>query len=521
MNKKCFLLMKVQLSGQFKRKEKNRGSMLVFAAYVFLGLVVAAYSFLVAFGLGAMELSHVIPGYALAITSLITLFFTTIKANGILFAYRDYDLLMSLPIKTGTVIASRFLTMYVMNVLFTAAVMLPMGVGYVIWAGPGIEFYPIWLIGILTAPLIPTTIATVLGSLIILFTSRFRHANILTTILTMALVCGIMALSFGMGNVEEENIAVSTLAQMGEMLSRTIHKIYPPAILFDSAVVSQNLPAFLAFVGTSAAWYLIFIKLVSLKYKSMNTGLMTWHTRADYKVGVLKTSSPVMAVCKKEAKRFFGCPAYATNMGMGVVLMLLFGVAVAVMGMEKLEQWIEMPGMAAILVKMLPFMIAMLQCMSCTSCVSLSLEGKSLWILKSLPLEKKTIYQGKLLFNLLLTIPAGLLVSFMIAVRIPMDWGTRLLLFCVPVVYTVFISVLGIYFNIKMPKYDWTNETVVVKQSASSMAGIFGGMLNALIPLFLMLVLRGVFAELFAAVLVVLEGALAFVLYRHVCTLDF
>lgn len=253
----------------------------------------------------------------------------------------------------------------------------------------------------------------------------------------------------------------------------------------------------------------------------MNTGLMTWHTRADYKVGVLKTSSPVMAVCKKEAKRFFGCPAYATNMGMGVVLMLLFGVAVAVMGMEKLEQWIEMPGMAAILVKMLPFMIAMLQCMSCTSCVSLSLEGKSLWILKSLPLEKKTIYQGKLLFNLLLTIPAGLLVSFMIAVRIPMDWGTRLLLFCVPVVYTVFISVLGIYFNIKMPKYDWTNETVVVKQSASSMAGIFGGMLNALIPLFLMLVLRGVFAELFAAVLVVLEGALAFVLYRHVCTLDF
>ena len=98
---------------------------------------------------------------------------------------------------------------------------------------------------------------------------------------------------------------------------------------------------------------------------------------------------------------------------------------------------------------------------------------------------------------------------------------SELLLFCVPVVYTVFISVLGIYFNIKMPKYDWTNETVVVKQSASSMAGIFGGMLNALIPLFLMLVLRGVFAELFAAVLVVLEGALAFVLYRHVCTLDF
>ena len=520
MKNKCFLLMKVQLLGQFKGREKNRASLLVLAAYIFVGLVVAAYSFLLAFGLGALELTDMIPGYALMLTSLITLFFTTLKANGVLFAYKDYDLLMSLPVKTETVIASRFMTMYVMNLLFMMVVMLPMGAGYVIWARPGIGFYPVWILGMLAAPLIPTTIATVIGAFIILITSRFRHANVLATVLTIGFTCGILALTTGLSGVDEEAMAAADFGQIGSMMLGVIHRIYPPTVLFERAVVSSDWLAFLAFAGISVVWYLIFQKAVSLKYKSMNTGLMTWHTRGDYKLGTLKASSPAAAICKKEAKRFFGCPVYAANMGIGIVMMLVFGVMLGVMGPEKLAQWLSLPGMEGVLAKLLPYMIAMLQCMSCTTCVSLSLEGKNLWILKSLPLEKKTIYQGKILFNLLLTVPAGLLVSLIAAVRFPMDFGMRLLLFLIPMVYAVFTSVLGMYFNIKMPKYDWSSETAVVKQSASSMAGIFTGLLNALIPLLLMLMLRGIFAEIFAFVLVVLEGVLAYFLYRHICTLE-
>lgn len=520
MKNKCFLLMKVQLLGQMKGREKSRGSLVVLAAYIFVGLVFAAYSFLLAFGLGALGLSAMIPGYALMITSLVNLFFTTLKANGVLFAYKDYDLLMSLPVKTGTVIASRFLTMYVMNLLFTMVVMLPMGAGYVIWERPGVGFYAVWLLGMAAAPLIPTTVATVIGAVIILVTSRFRHANILTTILTIGLTCGLLAFSLGVGGVDEEALAAADISRLGTVMLSAIHKMYPPSVLFERAAVSRDWLAFAAFLGISLVWYLIFLKAVSLKYKSLNTGLMTWHTRGDYRLGTLKASSPAAAICKKEARRFFGCPVYATNMGIGVVLLLIFGSALGVMEPEKLAQWLDIPGMESVLTKLLPYMIAMLQCMSCTTCVSLSLEGKNLWILKSLPLEKKMVYQGKILFNLLLTVPAGLLVSLIAAVRFPMGMGARLLLFLVPAVYAVFTSVLGMYFNIKMPKYDWNSEASVVKQSASSMAGIFSGMLNALIPMFLMMALRGAAAEIFAFALVILEGALAYFLYRHVCTLE-
>jgi len=521
MKSKWLLLMKVQLLGQFKGREKNRGTLMLLAAWLFVGIVAAAYSFLLAFGLGAMGLADMIPGYALMLTSLITLFFTTLKANGVLFAYRDYDLLMALPVRTETVIASRFLTMYVMNLLFMMVVMLPMGAGYVIWARPGICFYPIWLLGMAAAPLIPTTIATVIGALIILISSRFRHANLLTTLLTIGFTCGIVAFSMGVGGVDEEALVIEDISRLGSVMLAAIHKIYPPAMLFERAAISCDWAALLLFAGISVVWYLIFLKAVSLKYKSMNTGLMTWHARGDYKLGTLKSSGPVAAICKKEAKRFFGCPVYAVNMGIGIVMMLIFGIMFVVMGPEKVAEWMNMPGMEKIVIRLLPYMIAMLQCMSCTTSVSLSLEGKSLWILKSLPLEKKTVYQGKILFNLLLTVPAGLLISLLIALRFPMDPGMRLLLFLVPAVYAAFTSVLGMYFNIKMPKYDWSSEASVVKQSASSMAGIFTGLLNALIPLAAVLMLPGIAAEVFAFVLVFLEGVLAYFLFRHVCTLEF
>ena len=48
----------------------------------------------------------------------------------------------------------------------------------------------------------------------------------------------------------------------------------------------------------------------------------------------------------------------------------------------------------------LPLILGALIMMTCTTSVSLSLEGKNLWILKSLPITKEEIYKGKMLFKM-------------------------------------------------------------------------------------------------------------------------
>ena len=76
--------------------------------------------------------------------------------------------------------------------------------------------------------------------------------------------------------------------------------------------------------------------------------------------------------CIKELKRFFSSTVYVINSGMGVVMAIAFSLAIVVVGPSQL---IAYPGIESILQKIAPFTIALIS-MTCTTCVSLSLEGK-------------------------------------------------------------------------------------------------------------------------------------------------
>lgn len=114
---KCWLLFKTQMKNEFGRSLKSKGRKITSFAVGLVILMIAFYAYMLAYGLGSMGMEEVIPSYGVAITGLITLFFTALKTNGVLFAYKEYDMMMSFPVKTSTVIASRFLTMYVLNLL--------------------------------------------------------------------------------------------------------------------------------------------------------------------------------------------------------------------------------------------------------------------------------------------------------------------------------------------------------------------------------------------------------------------
>ncbi|MDO5425526.1 MAG: hypothetical protein Q4F41_17580 [Eubacteriales bacterium] len=486
MKNNCMRLVKIQLSGMVKGKEWSAKQMLVVGAYVLVAVMVAAYSFLLAYGFGKAGMISLVPGYGFAITGLITVFFTALKANGVLFAYRDYEMLMALPIRTSVIITSRFLTMYLLNLAFTALVMLPMGIGYGMEAGVSLPAAVIWIAGMLVAPLIPTTIATFIGLAIIWFSSRFRFANAVTTIVSFVLVIGILAGSFGLGQMEDQGqLTAAQMVNLGEVIAEQIHRIYPPSALFDTAVNAGSLWALFLLAAISLVWYGVFLALISWKYRKLNTALMTTHARGNYQVTELRQirqSSPVRAICKKELKRFFTCPIYTMNMGMGVVMALVVSAACMVLGVEGLERMVGMTGVKELIAWAAPFFVAGILGMTCTTSVSLSLEGKNLWILQSLPLAPEEVYKGKIAMNLVLTVPAAVVCAVFLAVGIRGNAVQSLLLFVVPVAYCGFHAVMGMWINLKLPNYRWTSETAVVKQSMAAFCGIFLPMVNVAVP---------------------------------------
>ena len=199
MTNNLLSLLKTEFLNRFRlgtiRNERNKKVKYRYIAmgvlYIFLAIVLAGYCFGISYGYSYLGMSYVVPGYALMITSIVILFFTFLKTNGILFSTRDYDMLTAFPIKTRTIIASKFLSMYINNLAFAVVVMVPMAVGYEMWNGFNAGTVAFWFLGILFAPLLPMTIAAAVGMAILAIGAGFKHKAAVQLIATVILFFGL------------------------------------------------------------------------------------------------------------------------------------------------------------------------------------------------------------------------------------------------------------------------------------------------------------------------------------------
>ncbi|WP_459503520.1 putative ABC transporter permease subunit [Bacillus sp. C1] len=517
MRSNALALLKIRLITQLglntfkyeKDKKKKQNKVLISASIVLVAVMLMLYCGSSAYGLIQLGIGEVIPVYAFVISSILVLFFTMFKANGEIFAFKDYDFVMSLPIPVSTIIASRFLYLYVLNTVLSIIIMLPMGIVYSIYEKPSASFYLMWFITLFIVSFIPTTIAAVFGAGITAIASKFRYANRITTILSLIAIVIFGYFMFKQGNTK---YSFEDLEGIGTVVSEGVAKVYPLAPIFQKAIVEANIGAFILFVGISIIWYYLFVKLLSLKYKQINTGISTYHMRSDYKIDRMKKETVLITLYKKEWKRFFSSTVYVINIGMGVIMAVIFSLVVVIVGPH---QFIGYPGIETILPKIAPFVIAAMISMTCTTCVSLSLEGKNVWIIKSLPLTPKMIYDSKILMNLSLSVPTSIISAILLIIGLKTDMGTSILIVITPVVYSFFSAVWGIFVNNRFGYYDWMSETQVVKQSVGSVLGMFGGMIIAVIPA--LLIGTAVIANyrMFTFVVVVLISIMTIVLYNN------
>ncbi len=527
MRSSIWILLRAQLLNQlrlndfkYETDKRKKTRTIAFAVSMgFVAILVVSYSFGIGYGLGSLGLADAIPGCAFAIASLMVLFFTLFKVNGTIFAFKGYDMLMALPVPTSAVITSRFLLLYGMNALFSLGIMLPMGIAYCLWVQPQALFYVMWTISIFVTPFIPMTIATVLGTLVSAISSKSRHTNVVGIVLSFVLLFGFMGASLSTGTLSSSQMSVEQLASLGSTISQKMDQAYPLTGLFENAIRSYDLAAFLAFLTIPVVWYLLFVKIVSIRYKAINTGLTTQHAASDYKLQRLQVNSPFGALYRKELRRFFSSNSYVLNMGFGAVFLLVASIACFIIGIDRLEQLMGMPNMRETAIGVAPFAIAAILGMSCTTCVSISLEGKNLWILQSSPLKPATIYRSKMAVNMTILVPIALLSSLFISLCLTADFLSAVWIFVIPLAYVGLTAVWGIFVNLSVPDFSWESEVTVIKQSMAAMAGIFGGLLFGLIPIGTLLLLNGVDRNLLALIVAMVVMGLTVALYKKVCTI--
>ncbi|HBY72672.1 MAG TPA: hypothetical protein DEG06_10575 [Lachnospiraceae bacterium] len=494
-----------------KSKAAGYGGLSIFI--ILMSFVSFVYCMMIAGGLKMFGSLELLPPLMMAVTSLVSLMTTVFKVKGTIFGFRDYDLVMSLPVSTRGIVASRVILLYAVNLVFAAIIMIPAMLVYGVMACPGILFFINSIVSLFFIPLVPIILASILGMVIAYAASRFRHTNLLNILFSVLIIIGIMVFSLGMGDSGQE------LVDFSRTMTRKVNTMYPLAGLYTNAVIQSDMVSLLGFIGISLLAFVLYSLLVGKCFKWMNSKMLTGASRTKFVMGDLKAQSPFHALYDKELKRFFATPVYVLNTGFGVILLTIGAIVLIFLksplaGLFHLKFDMEMlasPQLGSVFGGYGPLMVSFFICMSSTTMASISLEGKNLWILKSLPVSAKTIFHAKMAVNLTILAPVMLdIILISMVLQIPFRQGIILLL--TAVVCSVFVSVFGLLINLRFPNFNWTSETIAVKQSAASMVCVFSGM--GIVAVQFLLLFLGPNMTLTYLALIGIMGIADIILYR-------
>jgi len=487
-------------------------SIVILISVVMVGVVSFGYSFMMALTFEQIGRMDLLLAIMMAVASVIGFFTTIYKASGVLFSFKDYDLVMSLPIKTSHVVASRVLQLYVLNLFFTLMVMLPAGVVYAIKVNPGVFYYLMYLTTLLFIPLIPIIAATIIGSLISWISSRFKGSQVISLILTFAVILAVMFGSFRM------NGSVQVLSDMGTQLADMIFKLYPLTSIYVDAVCSYQMGSFLLFIVISVLAFMLFTMVLGTRFKTIYTGITTSHANSKYQMKPLEAASPFFALYRKELRRYISSSLYVLNTSIGMILLLAMSISLLFISSEKLGQLVEIPQLSTYLSKLAPLVVSMFVTLSCTTSSSISLEGKNLWILKSSPVPKQTILLSKIAVNLTVTIPILMVSYVLLMISLRTGWIESLLLLAIPMIYACYSAMMGVLVNLKFPNLEWTSEVTAIKQSASVIVAMLIGFISLVIPFAFVLLLSHVNGNLILLGIGLIMIAVCSVIFRYIRT---
>lgn len=438
------------------------GGLLVFYSFLYSNIMADAFE--------QINALYLLPGLMMTAASVMTLFATVYKVKGTLFGFRDYEFLMSLPLTTRAIVVSRLFSLYLLNLVLCSLVMLPAGTVYVLRELPPGGFFPVYLAALLFLPMVPVTIGAFVGLLIQLAASHFRYRNAATLIITMMLFTGVMLLSFSMPSF------LNNLQDLGRSVMLSVNRVYPLALLFTDGIRGPDYAKAVGFIAISCGLFAAFALFSGRFFKKINTILNDTPGRREFTLGTIKSSRPQAALYKREMRRYVASTNYVLNTAVGYIMMTMAAIALLVSGREKLAMFTEIPGFSQGIERAAPAVLAFFVLLSCTTASAVSLEGKHLWILKSLPVGVREIFLSKMAVNLSLAVPAILLNATVFAIVFRFGLLQTLMLYVLPLTSALFITAAGLVINLHYPIFDWTTDIKVIKQSAAVMIASLGGL---------------------------------------------
>ena len=463
------------LRGKKKARKGSAGVSLIVLLFVGLGALIAFEAW--SFGFTTKHFAEeagVVPDYTgllfmgLAVGLVLVLFFAMQNITGGSKA-NDADLLLSMPISKIEIITakavSKYLIYFAMNALFSFGFFLM----YLVFSGFSLAVLAAYLIIILLVPALAVGVNYILDYLTTVLFGKFGAASIFRTVFSLAVLCAFLG------------VWIYMQIGMNPAIGNAGPPMFPPISWFLDFAVSFDLLSLLWILYLCVLPFVLGIVLMATTLGKVNTSAK----RKAVNIGAQRSRSPLMNVFLKELRVYINTPILMINTLVGVILMIGATVWIALTRGSAVAGLLASFGLPA--ATGVAFGVTVLFCLLSAlvfiSCSSISLEGKSFWVIKTMPIDARAVLIGKTLLNIVLVSPVIAAASIVMLFALELGALEFVVMLVLPILVNIFISFGGLYINLLFPKFDWESEQAVVKQSMSVILTTLLGLVVALVPI--------------------------------------
>ena len=204
-------------------------------------------------------------------------------------------------------------------------------------------------------------------------------------------------------------------------------------------------------------------------------------------------------------------------------ILLLVGSVYALLRHDVLAALLtQNPELRAELLPLTTGIILLLCAMGIVTAPSVSLEGRSLWIVQSLPVEPWQVLRAKLRLHLLCVGAPALVSAVLLAAALRLGAVQAALLAALTLAFVLFGAQTGLLWGLRLPNLTWTNETAPIKQGSATALTLLTGWAAVLLLAGGYILLRGRLApEIVLTLAAIILTAVNVLLRRHLRTARF
>ncbi len=553
---KFLSLVKLFFKQQFRSKpssgkKKKGGTILLF---VLLGIIFVPMLIMLAvqmYGIGGLVGANqgVVAFLILGGQALVLLLGISSLIVGV-FMPRDADKLMYLPIKSSTIFLAKLTVAYINEVLTTAVTILFLLLPYGIGANVSFGYYLMLVPSLLLIPLLPILLGTLIAMPISLLLTKVGKNGIAKTLLTTLFFLTFMALYLvAMSYVTKLEASQPdgelTAEQLLQMLQSIVLSVGSKMVyvhtnyLLAGSMIATNFVSWLANFSLSILEFCALGGLTFLVAKPFYKHMLLSQTEGiggKLSKGKVTYQTKKSSVIKKLVLTDFKRTIRDSQMGFqcfaGLVMMPLIVVVLA-LGFNGDGQSGSLADMSKTfeyqLIAPLGF-IAYLTLLGISSNVlglfPISRENKSFYILKSLPISFGKILTAKVLLATVFMLAIDLLVAILCVFLLGIKWYFALAMLVLLAFLGFGSMCITTYYDLKHPKFGWSNFNQSLKNSKNSYVAMLVGVLCMLaialvgVPFVLLYFATSnlLFVILLWVLLIIVGALFAFVAYRSMVT---